>query len=422
MKLSLLTIGNELLDGRVRNTNAQFVGAYLNEWGYSLESVMMVSDHREDLLAALRVLKPLFDVLIITGGLGPTEDDRTLSVLAEYLEMDLEFRANVYDDLRSYFKKRGRDMPENNKKQAFLPRGADYFKNEWGSAPACAMRHQHTLFFCLPGVPFEMRHLMTHYLPDLLKTFSKQRGFAVNKKEKRLFRCEGLSEAALAEQVDACHGRPLALELSYQASFPEVILQFSYPSMTPALRSFFNRLYTSLKPYIFSQAEGSLFALLKKALLEKQQRMALAESCTGGLLAAELCALPGISTVFSGSIVAYDNEIKSNLLYVPERLITKEGAVSAAVAIAMLKGVFKRFDVDWALAITGIAGPDSDKTDKPVGSVFIAYGCLHQPRCKFFTFRGQREDVQRQAVKMAVLLLLKEVLTDPLNCSKTKVI
>eukprot|EP01047_Picozoa_sp_COSAG01_P004018 COSAG01_NODE_128_length_24936_cov_324.347264_2_plen_421_part_00 len=411
-KITLICTGQELLDGRVCNSNAVDIGEVLDEAGFALSSVLVLSDDWDDLIEGIQASLACSDVLLITGGLGPTEDDRTVAALAHVLGVALKQHDQACIDMKAYFKSRGRQMSDNNLKQALLPEGASYIKNNLGSAPAFTVLHEGVLIACLQGVPSEMLPLFKGPVLTQLHDFYLQKGQSILPAKRWLFRCTALGESDLAARVDSLGPLPHGLKLSYRASFPEIQLRFQLdPVVDQSLvLPYIQAVDALLAGYCFAKDRGSLAALLLQLCQAKQLRLAVAESCTGGLLSALLTAEAGASAVFIDGVVTYSNAAKQQRLAVPATLIAQEGAVSEAVAKAMLQGLLSGSGADYGMAITGIAGPDGGSEGKPVGTVYIAYGALQDMRCKLYAFRGQRADIQRRAAFSAVLALYQLIL------------
>ncbi|MEK9658202.1 MAG: CinA family nicotinamide mononucleotide deamidase-related protein [bacterium] len=409
MRIELLCTGHELLDGRVFNTNATRIGGLLYEQGWTLQQVTTVSDDWRELCAAIKQCFLRSDVLLMTGGLGPTSDDCTVAALAEVLGLSLEEREDVLQDVRAFFDKKGRVMSENNHKLAQLPQTAVYIHNDLGSAPAFCLEHEGRFVACLQGVPVEMWPLMKGPVLSRLWDFAAAR-FSLRKQafQTRLFRCYGRGESCLAESITGLGDVPKGIEISYRATFPEVQIRLQAASdYDPQLFvGYCERVEALLSDHCFSSSYGSLGRLLIDRLTQLSQTFASAESCTGGLLASLLCSESGASKVFVESLVTYSNLSKQRLLGVSQAVLEQEGAVSEGCARAMLEGLLRGSGAQVGVAITGIAGPQGGCEQKPIGTVYIAFGSLDDYAVRRFSFRGDREQIQRHAALMAVLQLL----------------
>ena len=370
MKCELVFVGTELLLGDILNTNAQYLSKKLAALGFDVLFQCVVGDNPERLKAVLEEGLSRSDIIITTGGLGPTKDDLTKEVCASVFSLPLEMHEESLCRIRECFRAKNSPMPESNEKQALMPRGSVIFKNTNGTAPGCAMEKDGKHIIILPGPPREMSEMFENCALPYLKKFSDH---VIISHSVRTF---GIGESLMAEKAGelldmqnptvapyAKSGEAL-LRVTAKAENEEEAEKLIAPVIDEIKRRFGNLVYGIDS----ANLEEALVALLK----EKDLTLATAESCTGGLIAKRITDIPGASDVFGCGIVSYSNEVKKSLLGVREDLLEKYGAVSEAVAASMALGAVKAGKSDLAVSVTGIAGPDSDGTSKPVGLVYIA--------------------------------------------------
>ena len=370
MKCELVFVGTELLLGDILNTNAQYLSKKLAGLGFDVLFQTVVGDNPQRLRSVLETALSRSDIVITTGGLGPTKDDLTKELCASFFGLPLEMHEESLENIHKYFKAKNISMPGSNEKQALMPRGSVVFKNTNGTAPGCAMEKDGKHILVLPGPPREMQAMFEQGALPYLRRFSEH---VIVSHSVRTF---GIGESLMAEKAGdlldmqnptvapyAKSGEAL-LRVTAKGRNEEQAQELIAPVVDEIKKRFGNLVYgiDSANP------EEALVALLK----EKGLTLATAESCTGGLIAKRITDIPGASDVFGCGIVSYSNEIKKSLLGVREDLLEKYGAVSEAVAASMALGAVKAGKSDLAVSVTGIAGPDSDGTSKPVGLVYIA--------------------------------------------------
>ncbi|RAP31954.1 competence/damage-inducible protein A [Candidatus Marinamargulisbacteria bacterium SCGC AG-414-C22] len=370
--IECLFIGDELLDGRTLNTNAQTIAQHLNNHGFNISKTTTVGDHHDHLEQAIKGCLTKAKVIITTGGLGPTEDDRTTQIIAKATQRKLQRDSGSYNTIKNYFESSGRTFPQTNAKQADFPEGALILDNPNGTAPGFALDHQHTWIFCLPGVPSEMKPmLLNHVIPLLHKHLSEFQ----NPTKVTCFKCYGIGESHLMETLQDLYPLPQGISISFQAKFPEIHLRLHGDTNSVNKDDYDDLCQTiqkRLSSICFSTNEKiSYLDYCVHILKEQQQTIALAESCTGGLISYLLSTVPGASDILDCNFITYSNQSKTALLAVSPAILAKHGAVSGAVAEAMAKGALEHSEASIGLAVTGIAGPDGGSNDKPVGTVFI---------------------------------------------------
>jgi nicotinamide-nucleotide amidase len=381
----ILAIGDELIHGGLLDTNSKYLAGELERLGIGVVRFTVVGDDPHALAAAVRESCARTDVVVATGGLGPTLDDRTRDVVAEVLGGELWFDEASWQEVRQWLSSRGRPVPDSNRRQAMMPPGAVPLPNDAGTAPGFRVRIGRAEFFALPGVPREM-HLMlaAHVLPHLAAAHGR-RPIA-----QRLLRVLGPSEALLGERIEPFMrpGRNPAVGITASGGLLTIRIVGSADGMLAA-EDLCERTALELRPllgeWLFAEGTADLPELVVDRLRRDGSTVAFAESCTGGLLAARLTDVPGASDVFAGGVVAYANAAKLALLAVPEALLREHGAVSEPVARAMAEGARDRFGAGLAVSTTGIAGPGGGSAQKPVGTV--CFGVADAMGSRAFTVR-----------------------------------
>ena len=371
---SIITIGDELLIGQVVDTNSAWMAQELNKIGISVKQRIAVGDNKEDILYALNETQKSADIILITGGLGPTADDITKPLLCEYFEGKMIVHQPTLDFIIELFEKKfKRPMLERNYKQAEVPDVCTVLMNEKGTAPGMLFTKDNKIFVALPGVPHEMKWIMeAHVL--LYITEHCQTGFIVHK----TMLTAGIGESYLAEKIkDLEEQLPNNIKLAYLPNYGMVRLRLTgygtdKESLAQSIYTHFNLLKESLAEYLVAEEDLPLETVVGNLLKKNNKTIATAESCTGGLIAHLISSVPGASAYFKGGIVSYSNEIKTNLLAVNHSTIETSGAVSEETVKEMAIGAMKKLNTDYAIAVSGIMGPDGGTVDKPVGTVWIA--------------------------------------------------
>lgn len=408
MKIEVIATGEELLDGRVVNSNLNDIARALLPYGLPIQRCVTVGDQPADLLTAFREAKARADAVIITGGLGPTDDDRTSALLAELAGVSLQRDEQVLAQIEAFFEKLKRPMVEANKKQADLPEGAKAIKNDKGTAPGIHLVVDECHFFALPGVPKEMRHLIEVYvLPQLLEA----KGEDKPKPLFHTFRCFGAGESQFMTLLADLYPLKEGVDIGYRATFPEVHIRLSVALASEAqneaeMASLKEAVETRLAHLVYSQDGTTFTASLGALLLEHGMTMAMAESCTGGMVGQMMTADAGSSSYFLASMVTYANSAKMGILGVEENVLEAHGAVSEPVARAMAEGALRVSGADIAGAITGVAGPGGGSEEKPVGTVDIAVASKDRTEHHRFQFSGGRDRVRKLSA-YAVLQMIR---------------
>ena len=373
MKAAIITIGDELLIGQTIDTNSAWMGAELSKAGFDVCRMISIHDRREDIIYALHEAVGKTDVVLITGGLGPTSDDITKQTLCEFFNTRLVTNDEVLRMIEGMMSRRNFPMNENNRRQAEVPESCRVLINATGTAPGMWFEKDGTVFVSMPGVPYEMKYLMTELvLPELNKRFTSQ--IIIH----RNIMTYGTFEAKLAEMLAGFEsGLPENIKLAYLPASGVIKLRLTgtgkeYEPLSCLINDQVNKLYKIIPDYIYGENEESLEMIIGKLLKEKNSTVCTAESCTGGEIAHMITSVPGSSAYYKGSVVAYANSVKTQLLGVQEGLIEKNGAVSEQVVQDMATGARNLFKTEYAVATSGIAGPDGGTEAKPVGTIWIA--------------------------------------------------
>ena len=404
--VEIMTIGDELLYGQVVDTNSAFMGQELAKIGLRVRQISSVSDRADEIVRALDQARQRAQVVLITGGLGPTKDDLTKHVLARYFDTELVIHEPTLAHVTSFFTRFNRPMLDVNRQQALVPANCQVLFNAVGTAPGMWFEDRGTVFVSMPGVPFEMKKLMTNeVLPRL-------RGrFQLAPIEHVVVMTVGLGESFLAEKIaDWEDALPPNFKLAYLPSLGAVRLRLTgaddgLPDLRGRMLALLPALRERIGNHIFAEEETTLEATIGKLLLKKGLTLATAESCTGGLVAHRITGVAGSSAYFRGSVVAYHNDIKVSELNVPTETLVTSGAVSEATARAMAEGACRRLGADVAVATSGVAGPSGGTPEKPVGTICIAVADAQGTVSKQFSFDRGR-DLNITYTAQAVLTLL----------------
>lgn len=373
VKAEIITIGDEILFGQIIDTNTQWIGTQLTDIGIRPVRKTSVGDNRADILAAFTEAAKRVDVIIVTGGLGPTKDDITKHTFCEYFDSKLEINEDALALVTAFFAKRGRAMTELNIQQAALPTNATYIANQWGTAPGMWFEKDNVIYVSLPGVPYEMKSLMEFEILPRLKLRHH-----TNIITHKSIRTIGIGESFLAVKIaDWEDALPAHIKLAYLPHFGQVKLRLTATGtdqavMNAELKSQVDSLLPLIEENVFGYDQDELESVIGTLLIKHNATIATAESCTGGFVANQITSVPGSSRYFEGSVVSYSNAVKVSALEVSPETLEKHGAVSEETAIEMAEGVRKILKTTYAIATTGIAGPDGGTEDKPVGTVWIA--------------------------------------------------
>lgn len=416
MKAEIVTIGDELLIGQVVDTNSAWIAEQLNLIGISVSQITSISDNDSHILSTLAEASKRADVIIMTGGLGPTKDDITKLALCDYFKAHLVFDQPSYENIERIFKGRGFVMTDVNRKQAEVLSCCDPLLNEKGTAPGMWIRQDGKIYVSMPGVPFEMKSLMLNHVLPRLKPLSKK--IIIH----RTILTHGVGESFLADKIENWESSlPSHIKLAYLPQIGIVRLRLSASGnsreiLLQEVNKLVDELYRIIPEYIFGEEEDTLETIVAKLLKEQNLTIATAESCTGGYLAHLVTSVPGSSEYFKGSVVSYSNEVKMNVLGVKPETLETHGAVSKETVIEMAEGLKKVISSDFAISISGIAGPDGGTDEKPVGTVWIAISTPYKGTIsrKLQLTKTREHNIRRSALA-ALDMLRKELLTPLVN-------
>ncbi|WP_161890501.1 competence/damage-inducible protein A [Pontibacter russatus] len=407
----IITIGDEILFGQIVDTNSAWLGTELTKIGVRVKQITSVSDSADHIVQALDAARTRADIMLLTGGLGPTKDDLTKHVLADYFQTTLKLHEPSLADVTEIFKHRGREVMELNRQQAFLPEACTPVRNVLGTAPGMWFEREGKVFVSMPGVPFEMKRMMTDTVLPQLKAYFKTPHII-----HKVVQTAGIGESTLAARLeDWENGLPPHLKLAYLPHLGGVRLRLTGTGAEAAaleqeLRTEVAKLAQIIPGYIYAYGEVSLEEAVGQLLKERSLTIATAESCTGGYLAHLITSVSGSSAYYQGSVVAYHNEVKTRELGVMPETLQQHGAVSEATVREMAENVRKKFGTHIGVATSGIAGPGGGTAEKPVGTVWIAYADKDRTVAKLLHLNKDRL-LNIQYTAMAVLNLVRQSLT-----------
>lgn len=392
MEAELITIGDEILIGQTIDTNSAWMAKQLYELGINISRITSIKDEKAEIISALTEASTRSKLVLLTGGLGPTKDDITKKVLCDFFETELVRNKAVEEKIEEYFNYRGRQILETNLQQADLPKDCVVLHNELGTASGMWFEKNGTVVVSMPGVPYEMKGLMSNEVLPKVKQH-----FTLSKLYHKTIMTEGIGESFLAEIVKDWENslEIQGIKIAYLPSPGMVRVRLSaaggdYNELKNRVDKKAKEFNKLVPQYIFGEDDVAMEKAIGDALLAKQKTVATAESCTGGNIAKMLTSVPGSSVYFLGSIVSYSNAAKTNLLGVDVLDIEKYGAVSETVARQMAIGARKKLNADFAIATTGVAGPDGGTEEKPVGTVWIAVAAEAGTYVKKFQFEKDR--------------------------------
>lgn len=412
MKTEIISIGDELLIGQTINTNASWIGQELAKIGIKNNRTTTISDTEEEIQIALQRAEEYADLILITGGLGPTKDDITKIVLCDYFDTELELNQEVLADIQAYFKLRNKPFLASNNQQAMLPKKCKVLRNAMGTASGMWFERNGKVFVSMPGVPYEMKHLMeTGVFPEVKKTFGLQ------ELAHRTILTHGIGESFLAEIILEWENRlrESELEMAYLPSPGLVKLRVtSNKGDSKLVNTFCDELYEIIPEYIFGEGTITMQETLANLLMERNETVSLAESCTGGFASHLLTKIPGSSAFYEGSIICYSYDIKEKELGVPKSVLLDKGAVSKEVVEILSMEIKKKYNTHYAISISGIAGPAGGTEDKPVGTVWISARSNQRVVSKRFNFGNNRErNISQSAI--AGFNLLRKLMLEETN-------
>ncbi len=383
MNAHILTIGDEILIGQVTDTNSAWIAQRLNTDGIWVSQMRSIGDKHDEIVAAFALSLESADLLFITGGLGPTKDDITKKAIADFFGVEMVFHDETWARIQSFFQKLGKIPNESHRNQCLMPANALILTNEMGTAPAMWIEHNGKIIVSMPGVPYEMKYLMdVRVLPKLRERFKDTQKVVLH----RTLRTAGAGETELADLIaDLEDSLPEYLKIAYLPDLGQVRLRLTATGddvdfLEKNIQKKSAEIEQRIQKYVFGYEGETLETALGKILVSQNKMLVIAESCTGGYIAHRLTSNAGASAYFKGGVVAYSNELKINQLGVLADTIDTFGAVSEQTVIEMARGALLRLNGDAAIAVSGIVGPDGGTPEKPVGTVWIAYGDAQQIR------------------------------------------
>lgn len=411
MKVEIIAIGDELLIGQTIDTNSAWIGEQLFALNFEMIQVSKIRDEKRHILDALKVAENRSDIILITGGLGPTKDDITKETLCEYFNTGMVQNEKALENIKRIFKQSNRELLQVNKDQALLPANSKYVENLNGTAPGMWFDKDGKTFVSMPGVPYEMKPMMEKFIiPKLLKKYQPKKEFT------RTILTEGIAESILAFKLGKWESdlRAKNMKLAYLPSPGQIRLRISSSSQK-LLNDKVGELHNIIPEYIFGEGKEKLEQLVGELLKSNNKTVSTAESCTGGYVSHLITSVSGSSSYYLGSVVSYANEVKRDSLDVSESDLIDYGAVSKQVVEQMAEGARKNLKTDYSVATSGIAGPDGGTKEKPVGTVWIAIASDNEVISEKFDMGNNRErTIQKTAVK-ALSMLRKQIIKENEN-------
>ena len=411
MKAELITIGDELLIGQTIDTNGSWLAEQLNLLGITVSQISSIRDNREHIISSLQNAQSRSELVILTGGLGPTNDDITKSTLCEFFDSELVLNEQVLEKIEAYFNSRSLKMIKVNSDQAMLPNNCQFLRNERGTASGMWFKKDGVDFISLPGVPYEMKGI---FLDEILPVLKAQ--YSISTVVNKTVKTQGIGESFLAEIIKDWEKKLIdsGLKLAYLPSPGIVKLRITAfgnneAELSARIDDSIENLKKLIPKYIFGYEKDRIEEVVGQLLKEKGSSLSLAESCTGGNIAHLITGVSGSSNYFKGSVVAYSNDIKQQVLNVNPKSIQQNGAVSKQVVEQMATGVRNSFKSDYAIATSGVAGPTGGTKQKPVGTVWIAVAYNEGVVSKKFNFGNNRER-NIQISSLSALNMLRLVL------------
>lgn len=412
MKAYLISIGDELLIGQTINTNVAYIGSALSDINIEVIESSVVGDNMEAILYELDKASSMADLIVITGGLGPTHDDITRSAIVKYFKTELIQNKEVLEDIQQFFSKRGRTVTELNASQALVPQIAIPIRNKRGTAPGMWIEKNNKIYIVMPGVPYEMKGMMEDFVIPKLSDLTKGNGSVI---KKLILQTTGIPESTLFERLgnldELLQGARIAfLPNQYGVKLRITVTEVSDEVAVNRLNEIEQKIRTKVGRYIFARGEETLEEVIGKILSERGLTLSVAESCTGGEICTRLTNVSGSSKYFERGIITYSNAAKVELLKVNEDTIAEVGAVSLEVAMQMAEGVRAVSGTDIGISTTGILGPTGATTNKPVGLVYIGYCDEKVCTAKKFLFGDDRILNKQRATQAALEMLRRQLL------------
>ena len=419
MKVEVITTGTELLLGEILNTNFTWLAQELNRRGFDVLYQTTVGDNPVRIKEVLDIAVRRADIVITSGGLGPTRGDITKEMVAEYCGVNLYMNLEVWNHIHELLSRRNICIASNNEKQALVPSGAVVLHNAAGTAPGLVLEHGDTTFIMLPGPPFELQSVCEQELFPYFEQRFPHLGII----KSHTLKVRGIGESNLAEKLDDIIVHQSNPTIALYARNGEILVRLTAKAPSPEeadalIAAMQERVEKIIGVYVYGYNDDTLPEVLGKELLSRKQTIAFAESCTGGLVSSLMTDVPGSSEYVKGSVVSYTNEIKNQVINVSKTTLSKKGAVSEETAIEMANGAKKVIGSDMAVSITGLAGPGGGTHKKPVGLVYIAVADINGTLCRKFNFVGTRTQIKQRAAMAALGLALDRLKSNPQNTSE----
>lgn len=412
MKAYLISIGDELLIGQTINTNVAFIGSLISDINIEIIKSTVIGDDHKSILDEFGLASSKADIIICTGGLGPTNDDITRNAVVQYFKTELVHNDEVIEDIKSMLKRRGRELKKTHEDQAMVPKIADVIRNENGTAPGYWIEENKKIFIVMPGVPYEMKAMMNNYvIPKLIETIGEPKEFI----KKVTLQTTGLPESVLAERLgdpdELLSGAQLAfLPNQYGVRLRVTVRSSSEETANNQLLEIEQKIRSKVGRFIYGRGDENLEEVVGRLLKERELRISVSESCTGGGLADRITNINGSSTYFERGVVTYSNAAKVEILKVNEDVMLEKGAVSAEVAMQMAEGIKSISGSDIGVSLTGIMGPTGGVANKPVGTVFIGYCDDKVCTAKRFQFGEDRILNKNRATQAALDMVRRSLL------------
>lgn len=409
MKTEIITVGTEILLGDILNTNTHYLSNELANMGIDVYYQITVGDNEQRLLSQLKESFKRSDLVILTGGLGPTEDDITKEVCAKYFNMEMEFHEQSWDKIIEIHNKMNRKPTENNRKQAYFPKGSLILPNKYGTAPGCIMEKDKKTIIVMPGPPKEMKPMFDNYVKPFLLKDNK------NILKSKVLRIIGIGESKIENDLLDLIDKQINPTIATYAKDGECTVRITAKGknekeVESLIEPISNEIKSRFKEKVYGEDDTAIEDEVAKILVDNNLTIAVAESCTGGMVAADLINYPGISSVFMEGCVTYSNEAKMMTLNVKKETLNTMGAVSEQCAKEMSEGVAARHNTNIGLSTTGIAGPEGGSEDKPVGLVYMGITINNKTIVKKYIFNGNRQQIRSRACKTLLNDLRLELL------------
>lgn len=404
MKIEIITIGDEILIGQIIDTNSGWMAAELTKQGFEIMAITTVGDNAANILQALNTALSRANIVLLTGGVGPTKDDITKNTLCSYFNTELIFDTAVLQNIEKLFAHKNYTLNELTRNQAFVPKNCTVIQNKVGTAPLLWFEQNNRILVSMPGVPFEMKTAMTDEIMPRLKKLFQSVDYL-----KTSFLVSGITESALATRLERFETElPESFSLAYLPSYGLIRLRLSVwgSGNFAEMQILKEKLKEALNDILVAESEKSLETILGEALRYNGLTLSTAESCTGGNIAHRITLVPGASEYYKGSIVSYDNRVKNALLGIDNQVIESHGAVSQEVVEEMARNAAKKLETDCAIAVSGIAGPDGGTPEKPVGTVWICTTIHNEMVTKKYQFGTSREENINRSTNMAILQMI----------------